>query len=204
MLEEVQELQEDKVRTQREDAVALYLQGTIYKQRDFIVTEERAVEALEKQAVEARSVVSQKKTQLRRVCEWLNDNVGVRTGTDYLAEVGIFDSEGAESEGVPTGSLKLPKIYLWVEDNLNDNQNSVVGYALSEDGELLAQHTSSNTTFFQQDIGFTSKSKHDIYDKKYPGGYELLWVEDRNSNEDWKKSLDLYFESKNRGSDATR
>lgn len=52
----------------------------------------------------------------------------------------------------------------------------VLGCALAEDGEGLAQHLSSSESFSRYDMGLTSTRKHDVYEAKYPDGYELEWI----------------------------
>jgi hypothetical protein len=51
--------------------------------------------------------------------------------------------------------------------------------ALSEDGDLLAVHVSSNESFAKSDIGVTNPGSHhhEAYRAHYPDGYELVWVE---------------------------
>lgn len=53
----------------------------------------------------------------------------------------------------------------------------VIGHALSEDGEHLASHFCSGVDWAKHDMGLTSDGNHDIYDKKYPNGFELEWVD---------------------------
>lgn len=54
----------------------------------------------------------------------------------------------------------------------------VMGYALAEDGACLAMHLSSNASFSKHDMGLTSDWKHEIYEKYYPLGFELVWVDE--------------------------
>lgn len=53
----------------------------------------------------------------------------------------------------------------------------VVGYALAEDGTGLGNHYSSSVGFAQHDMGFTSNWKHDSYQKHYPDGFVLEWID---------------------------
>lgn len=55
----------------------------------------------------------------------------------------------------------------------------VIGYALAEDGECLDTHLSSNWVYSQHDMGLTSNWKHEIYEKKYPNGYQCEWVDEK-------------------------
>lgn len=52
--------------------------------------------------------------------------------------------------------------------------------AVAEDGEEIAFHVSSSPEFGRLDMGVnpTSRRNHDLYAKKYPGGYSLQWVDD--------------------------
>lgn len=68
-----------------------------------------------------------------------------------------------------------PKIYGFV------NGGSPGWYsveAISEDGVFLAGHCCSHPGFGPHDIGVTSTWHHESYQKYYPDGYEVIWVED--------------------------
>lgn len=52
------------------------------------------------------------------------------------------------------------------------------GVAISEDGAVLASHWSSNDYWAAHDLGVTSNWKHEIYQKYYPEGFEVVFVED--------------------------
>ncbi len=73
-----------------EEAVILHLQSDIYRQRDIIVAEEKSVKELEGRAESARRDLEYKKEKLKGLCLWLNNTVGPSSGTDYVAEVGLF------------------------------------------------------------------------------------------------------------------
>ena len=73
------------------------------------------------------------------------------------------------------GELAKPKIYLFI--NSGRCTDWVITSALSEDGEFLAGHCSSNDWWAQHDIGLKSEWKHDIYQERYPDGFELEWVD---------------------------
>ncbi len=55
--------------------------------------------------------------------------------------------------------------------------------AISDDGQWLATHMSSNDEWAKYDIGIgadsngQSKRKHDIYNAHFPDGWELEWIE---------------------------
>ncbi len=69
----------------------------------------------------------------------------------------------------------------------------VIGYALAEDGHCIGQHLSSNFMFSQHDMGLTSDWKHDNYDKHYPEGYDLEWIneEDLDNHQGWLDAIKL-------------
>ena len=66
-----------------------------------------------------------------------------------------------------------------------------LGYALAEDGEGLCSHYSSGIGFFRLDMGLASKLKHNIYQKKYPDGYELVELPYNSDNAEFLKALDI-------------
>lgn len=58
--------------------------------------------------------------------------------------------------------------------------SGVEGITLSADGDVVAGHFSSNSTWARHDLGADGRSdwKHDLYDKKYgAGNWEIEWVE---------------------------
>lgn len=72
----------------------------------------------------------------------------------------------------------------------------VVGYALAEDGEGLCSHLSSSVEFSKHDMGLTSDWKHEIYTKKYPEGFELIWLDDAENDSRWIAAYKLNQEKK--------
>src|SRR5690606_9036186 len=87
----------------------------------------------------------------------------------------------------------LCRIYVWCLPAEGWGANDVVGFAMAEDGEVLAQHISSNELFARLDMGVTSERKHDRYREKYPDGYELVWVDEaaRESDEGFRRAFAL-------------
>ena len=82
------------------------------------------------------------------------------------------------------------KIYLaCFEGGMRDGD--VIGYALAEDGTVLASHLSSNEGFSKHDMGLTGTWKHDTYAKHYPDGYELEWVDDPENHEGWIDAIKI-------------
>lgn len=78
-----------------------------------------------------------------------------------------------------TGGEK-PKIRIFVASNWGSDLSMC---AVAEDGDEIANHISSNTAWGRLDMGLDGGSrKHDLYAKKYPDGYELVWVDDWRSD----------------------
>lgn len=69
----------------------------------------------------------------------------------------------------------MNKIYCFI-NGVNSFGFSVV--SVSDTCKFMSQHMSSNETWAKHDIGITSDWKHDIYQKEFPNGYELEWVDD--------------------------
>lgn len=88
-----------------------------------------------------------------------------------------------------------PKIYLFCQPIQGwGGANDVIGRALAEDGEPLASHLSSGVGYSQHDMGLTSKWKHEIYAKKYPEGFELVWLDDPDHDEGFRRAVALHDE----------
>lgn len=88
-----------------------------------------------------------------------------------------------------------PKIYLWAAEFQWGHGDRVhtdyLAYAMAEDGTGLCSHLSSTVGWAKHDVGLTSNWKHDLYDKHYPNGYELVWLDDPEKDEGWKKAFEL-------------
>lgn len=80
----------------------------------------------------------------------------------------------------------LPAGGIWEPDD-------VIGYAVAEDGTGLVSHLSSSVGFSKHDMGITSNWHHDAYQKHYPDGYELKWIEEKNldNHEGFQKAFKL-------------
>ena len=63
--------------------------------------------------------------------------------------------------------------------------------ALAEDGTGICGHYSSTIGFTKHDMGLTSDWKHEHYKKHYPGGYELIWVDDPDNHPGFLAALEL-------------
>jgi len=87
-----------------------------------------------------------------------------------------------------------PKIYVACFPAPNWGEESVVGYALAEDGQGLVSHLSSSPEFSKHDMGFNSDWHHDTYKTKYPDGFEVVWVDDPDNDPDWIRATQLNSE----------
>ena len=74
------------------------------------------------------------------------------------------------------------KIYLWCEPA---GQGEFLGFAMAETGKAFASHLSSSVYWSKHDMGLTSNRKHEFYDKYYPDGYELVWLDNPETDEGW-------------------
>lgn len=83
------------------------------------------------------------------------------------------------------------KIFVWALNAAGWYPGDVVGYAMTEDGRVLASHLSSGTEWAKHDMGITGTWKHDTYAKHCPDGYELEWVDDPSTNEAFAAALAL-------------
>lgn len=82
---------------------------------------------------------------------------------------------------------RLPEIYAFVNGGMPGLLSIV---ALSEDGEVLAGHASSNGDWGAHDIGVRSAWKHDLYRERYPGGFAVIWVDDPKSHPGCKAAIE--------------
>ena len=82
----------------------------------------------------------------------------------------------------------MKKIYCFINNKEITNWNDVI--ALAEDGHFLTNHISSDKYWAQHDIGLTSDWKHDIYEKYYPDGYELVWLDNPESDKGWLAAIE--------------
>ncbi len=74
----------------------------------------------------------------------------------------------------------MNKIYVFKANRFGPTDISCL--AVADDGDELANHVSSNESFARFDMGVTSKNKHEIYKKKFPEGFEVIWVDDWKSH----------------------
>lgn len=64
----------------------------------------------------------------------------------------------------------------------------MIGYALAEDGTLLASHFSSDPDYSKKDM--RSPFKREAYRKHYPAGYTLEWIEDPRNDKCWREAME--------------
>lgn len=69
----------------------------------------------------------------------------------------------------------------------------VIGYALAEDGHVVASHYSSGVGYAKHDLGLNSDWKHEHYKKHAPDGYELEWIDEANldAHQGWQAAWKL-------------
>jgi len=84
-----------------------------------------------------------------------------------------------------------PKIFLMCYPAQGFTPTDVLGFAVAEDGTGLCSHLSSNEEWSKHDMGLTSNWKHDIYNKHYPDGYELVWVDDPDNSPEYQAAFVL-------------
>ena len=95
--------------------------------------------------------------------------------------------------GVTMEEMKKPKIYLFCTPC---GKYGLCAKALAEDGTKLGGHLSSNEKFAKHDIGLTSTWHHDDYQKYYPDGYEVEWVDQKDfeTHEGFRQAMKLFKE----------
>lgn len=75
-----------------------------------------------------------------------------------------------------------------------------IGFALTEDGRLIAQHYSSSRFHCLFDMGIYSRRKHAIYNRECPEGYVLKPVADPEEDPDYLAALERNRQ-RNRGTE---
>lgn len=80
----------------------------------------------------------------------------------------------------------MNKIYCFISDLYDDG---VAVVSVSDTCKIMSNHFSSGISWAKHDIGITSDWKHDIYQKEFPNGYELEWVDDVDSHVDLMKII---------------
>jgi hypothetical protein len=78
------------------------------------------------------------------------------------------------------------KIYCFINGSMS---LGLIVAAVSEDGVGLCSHCSSSINFAKHDIGYNSDWKHDIYNKEYPNGWKLVWVDNPKEHEGLQNAL---------------
>lgn len=72
-----------------------------------------------------------------------------------------------------------------------ENAFGVHMVAVTEDGDCIAGHLSSNTTWGRHDMGLDSNWKHELYDAHYGAGqWELLYADEEvRESEEFKLAV---------------
>jgi hypothetical protein len=72
------------------------------------------------------------------------------------------------------------KIYCFILGKYKNDEVVVAAAYWMNKKELcvITSHFSSNEEWAKHDIGLTSDWKHDVYQKLFPSGYELIWVKE--------------------------
>lgn len=65
--------------------------------------------------------------------------------------------------------------------------------ALTEDGCFIAGHICSDHGFASNDMGFTGDWKHKSYNRHYPDGWELLWVDAPKENVEFNNAYQRHI-----------
>lgn len=90
---------------------------------------------------------------------------------------GTQGTHGAQAGRVLLSAFSDPRIYLYSQP-IGGMWYSV---AVTEDGEIIAHHSSSDEGFAFHDM--TTDDKLSLYWNKYPDGFSLEWVSE--SKEEW-------------------
>jgi len=60
----------------------------------------------------------------------------------------------------------------------------------TEDGECMGHHLSSSLEWAMWDIGYSGGQWHmDRLREKYPGGFQMTWISDPNSDPFWLNAI---------------
>lgn len=63
------------------------------------------------------------------------------------------------------------------------------GFAVAEDGAGLAESKADNEQALKLNLGIGTDKFHDIYDRHYPAGFELVFVQKPEKDKTWLRSL---------------
>jgi len=85
-----------------------------------------------------------------------------------------------------------PKIFCFISSKGFINEWDLIVSSLAEDGEgLIGSHLSSNKICAKMDIGLLTNTHHDKYNEKYPDGFELIWINEKQQDVN-KEFLEAY------------
>lgn len=93
----------------------------------------------------------------------------------------------------------FPKIFLWAIPS--PSWGGVIGCAMTEDGTGLVNHCSSSVEYAKMDLGYIDVPgpgqayKKKVYDVFYPSGYELVWLDDPESNPKFVRAFEINEEN---------
>ena len=84
---------------------------------------------------------------------------------------------------------RKPQIFVWC-NSCSDGWHQMA--AIAEDGEPLAGHICSHHGYAAHDMGIHPDGwKRDKYAAKYPGGFDVVWIEDfDNGGEAFRLALE--------------
>ena len=87
-----------------------------------------------------------------------------------------------------------PKIYCWINSGHGTDMQFTV--AMAEDGTCLGQHASSSEAWAKSDLGVygetnVSARKLTAMREHYPGGFDLVWLDDPRSDPGWRRAAEL-------------
>ena len=95
--------------------------------------------------------------------------------------------------------MTKPKIFIFANENdleIAEEHRLVYACAIAEDGTGLAAHMCSHRGWIPHDMGITSNWKHEVYDKHYPNGYELILCEGQIEKGKYPELDDAFTKSK--------
>jgi hypothetical protein len=101
-----------------------------------------------------------------------------------------------------TTETKKPKIYAFI-NGIVPGLGDVLPVALAEDGTPLASHCSSSIHWARHDIGVTSDWKHEIYEKHYPNGFDVEWIDEPDQHEGCRRALEIANENRAKAPDTS-
>lgn len=62
-------------------------------------------------------------------------------------------------------------------------------FATTDEGHVLTSDISITENMAKADMGITTNKKHDIYNQKYPNGWEIIWITEPDKSSKWKSII---------------